>query len=154
MPLFEQSISTFKSEVFDSATKFEGMKKGVPKVTVDLLQTPVREKRVEMLRKSIGNSSTLKLRNTQQGEFRDKYYKIKPKLMEDFFVIGADLAKKPAVNTKEIYLPSQVMYMFSDNRECQRRKVVKDFCFPNPADSQIRMEKLEKESDIHQILYG
>ena len=74
--------------------------------------------------------------------------------MEDFFVIGADLAKKPAVNTKEIYLPSQVMYMFSDNRECQRRKVVKDFCFPNPADSQIRMEKLEKESDIHQILYG
>jgi hypothetical protein len=36
VPLFENSIS-FKSEVFDSSTKFEKMKKKIPKVTVDLL---------------------------------------------------------------------------------------------------------------------
>ena len=48
----------------------------------------------------------MKLRSSQQGEFRDKHYKTKPKLMEDFFVIGADLSKKPTVNSKEIFLPS------------------------------------------------
>lgn len=52
-----------------------------------------------MLRKSIGRSSNMKLRMTQQGEFRDKYYKTKPKLMEDFFIIGVDLSKRPPVNT-------------------------------------------------------
>lgn len=116
VPLFEQHNSIdFKSEVFDS--NFEPMKKGVPKVTVDLLSTPVKQKRVEMLRKSISKTSTIKLRNSL-GDFRQKYYKSKPNLMEDFFVIGADLSKRPPVNAKEIFLPSKIMYMFSDKKEC------------------------------------
>jgi hypothetical protein len=86
-----------------------------------------------MLRRSVSKSSHFKIRNSE-GDFRQKYYKSKPNLMEDFFVIGADLSKKPRQNSKEIYLSSKIMYMFSNNKECQRRKVVKDFCFPNPVD--------------------
>jgi hypothetical protein len=96
------------------------MKKNVPQVTLNLLETPIKkEKRVELLRKSVGNSSTsaIKLR-ISQGEFREKYYKIKPKLIEDFFVIGADLTHRKDVNTKEMHLPSKILYMFSGNQEC------------------------------------
>jgi hypothetical protein len=89
--------------------------KGVPKVTVDLLNTPVKQKRVEMLRKSIGKSSSIKLRNSV-GDFRQKYYKSKPNLMEDFFVIGADLSKKPLINSQDIFLPSKIAYMFTNNK--------------------------------------
>ena len=57
-------------------------------------------------------------------------------------------------NPSEIFSSSKILYMHSNDTNCQRRKVVKDFCFPNPSEEQILMQKLDNPEDVHKILYG
>jgi hypothetical protein len=43
--------------------------------------------------------------------------------------------------------------MHSEKEECQRRNVVKDFCYPNENNAQMVLEKLSEE-DRQEVLYG
>lgn len=85
-----------------------------------------------------------------EQNFGMQYYNKNNKLIEDFFVIGIDqedvmqiekgLSQKfhPDKNHRhEIQMPDNIfkqaklLYTYSGNEDCPRRKVVKDFCFPS-----------------------
>ena len=87
---------------------------------------------------------------------QNTFYGKNKHLIEDFFIIGMDkeneienlerqyLNKSP----NKIFLPSQVLYMHSNNKDCQRRNVVKDFCFPNENSMQLTLEKLSSKDEV------
>lgn len=74
-------------------------------------------------------------------------------IFSEFFIIGIDpssILKQDLDN--EVPVEPKTLYMFKDNIKtstCQRRQVVKDFCFPNGV--QIRTLKKKR---AHKILYG
>jgi len=49
---------------------------------------------------------------------------------------------------------SEVLFMYSNKQDCQRRKVVKDFCFPDDKDCQINLQKLNSSQEVQEVLYG
>ena len=44
--------------------------------------------------------------------------------------------------------------MFTNNFDCERRKVVKDHCFPDEKDSQVKLVKLKSSHEVQEVLYG
>ena len=81
----------------------------------------------------------------KQDKSDENIYKDKPKLLEDFLVIGVDeediLNLQDSIesqaleqNPDELRLQAKILFMHSGKKDCQRRKVVKDFCFPDLAE--------------------
>jgi hypothetical protein len=105
----------------------------------------LNDNRKDLLRKSIVrvkkrpnyyDPSEFSLSKQRAIEFTKKqYFGNNKKLIEDFFVIGMDhddIPKfKKGQNPSIINMKSKVLYMHTDQKECQRRSVIKDFCFPN-----------------------
>lgn len=128
------------------------------------------ENRRDLLRKSIVrvkkqdrncvNDAPIKLEAALQNEnnyLKEQFLGKNSNLIEDFFIIGIDesdiqLQGRQATNPDFIPAQSKVLYMYSDRQDCQRRNVVKDFCYPDG--SLIFLEKLKSQQDFHHILYG
>lgn len=102
------------------------------------------------------------IRSKKQQFLQQTYFGKNKNLIEDFFVIGLDKeADLPDIEQQylhkspdKIYCQSKVLYMHSNKQECQRRNVVKDFCFPNETSMQITMEKIKGQEDFGDVLYG
>ena len=70
-----------------------------------------------------------------QSSPMQKYFEKSPKLIEDFMIIGASKQEFAELQPqKDVSLPAKMLYCHSGNDDCQRRKVVKDFCFPSQTD--------------------
>ena len=126
-----------------------------------------QEPQANKVQKEQNHSNHFKEDSKEETEISQQmldYYIAQNKLLEDFFIIGVndeDLKRieqgqiNSSVNGHEIInMKSRMLYTHSNNAECQRRKVVKDFCFPYPADEQIKLIKLTDANEIHEILYG
>jgi len=101
--------------------------------------------RKDLLRKSIVrvkkrpnyyDPSEFSLSKQRAIEFKKKqYFGDNKNLIEDFFVIGCDTNEIPTYkrgqNPEVINMKSKVLYMHTNQKDCQRRTVIKDFCFPN-----------------------
>ena len=93
---------------------------------------------------------------------QNTYFEKNKNLIEDFFVIGVDREYDlPRLETQyqhkspdTIYAPSKVLYIHSGKEQCQRRNVVKDFCYPNESSMQVILEKLKEKESVEEILYG
>jgi hypothetical protein len=86
-------------------------------------------------------------------------------LIEDFMVIGLDQESELKYlerqhqneSPDQVLAPSSVLYMHSNKTDCQRRSVIKEFCFPtgNGNDSKsLVLEKLQGQQEKHEVLYG
>lgn len=53
-----------------------------------------------------------------------------------------------------LFHPAKLLFVYSGDKDCPRRKVVKDFCFPSKSQDQIHLSKLNDTSEINEILYG
>lgn len=58
-------------------------------------------------------------------------------MFDEFFIIGIDdkdIESLELDDAEHTYLPPKTLFMFNDKQAkafCERRKVVKDFCFPD-----------------------
>mmetsp|Transcript_21382 Transcript_21382/g.20538 ORF Transcript_21382/g.20538 Transcript_21382/m.20538 type:complete len:130 (+) Transcript_21382:2222-2611(+) len=76
----------------------------------------------------IGSEKRFTLSSSQSRVSQKKMH-----LFEEFFIIGIDRQDLIGPNIKDTKrLNPKTLYMHTGNRggECERRKVVKDFCFP------------------------
>lgn len=44
---------------------------------------------------------------------------------------------------ENIFKQAKLLYTFSGNMDCPRRKVVKDFCFPSHSPEQMHLQRLK-----------
>ena len=88
-----------------------------------------------------------------QMQFMESTYGDKnANLIEDFMVIGLDqdtelrYLERQHMNVRpaKVLAPSSVLYMHSKKTDCQRRSVIKEFCFPNGNGEDGRSLVLEK----------
>lgn len=109
------------------------------------------ENRIELLRKSIGRGARKRVAVADElvkvpDTKIQRIFQANPQLLEDFFVIGisqediAALRKQHTDPPKDMYRTAKLLFTHSGNTNCQRRKVVKDFCFPSPVSRQIHLE--------------
>ena len=104
------------------------------------------------------------------SETMSNHYSQSKKLIEDFFIIGVedsdvvdisnkicsdDVKRRGIVDDHEVInMHAKVLSMQSQNNECQRRKVIREFCFPYPEEEQIKLQKLSNANEINCVLYG
>jgi len=103
----------------------------------------------EELHKSIMGAS-LRLRESMQRK-KESPKKQTPKMFTEFFIIGVDQNKLTQADLEnEIPIEPKNLFLLIDNSgNCQRRQVVKDFCFPNG----VQLRKLKRKR-ANKILYG
>lgn len=74
---------------------------------------------------------------------------------EEFFIIGVDKEELKQVREDQTILQPQTLYIHnSDNEEdCERRRVVKDFCFPEGIEVKL-LQKSDSFSQAQKILFS
>lgn len=74
-----------------------------------------------------------------------------PKMFTEFFIVGVDQNKLTQADLEnEIPIEPKNLFLLIDNTgNCERRQVVKDFCFPNG----VQLRKLKRKR-AYNILYG
>lgn len=71
-----------------------------------------------------------------------------PRLFDEFFIIGVDTDEIQDQKGKFFANP-KTLYLHLKQEECERRRVVKDFCFPDGIE--LRLIKDEREGHIEPL---
>jgi len=53
-----------------------------------------------------------------------------------------------------IFKQAKLLYSYSGDYNCPRRKVIKDFCFPSYSPEQLHLMRVKDHSELNDILYG
>ncbi len=109
----------------------------------------IAEQNISSLRESIGVIKNIPMKMSTHNDKKAN----KDKIFEEFFIIGVDKNNVTDADLIDMRpLPPKNLYMYNQDIEtttCQRRAVVKDFCFPNG----VEIKNLKK-SRAKKILYG